>query len=237
MDQKLIDQEVDQVIEGKNYRVTSKAGQPAIIESVADDQARKAAAEQRVMSLGSKIHGQGERAKSLATRAVADAHKLVEEAKQHCKYPVKLSWKNVKFEVEVKHNEDEFAATGQRFGRKMIVKDCHGFCAPGVATYIMGSSGAGKTSLLNILSDRVALINKAKLSGTVVLNDEIPVNQDAFARYAAYVMQDDILFSHFTCLEALTFSARLRLTIPEPEQDALVMQIIKELGLFHVKDS
>lgn len=81
----------------------------------------------------------------------------------------------------------------------------------------MGSSGAGKTSLLNILSDRVALINKAKLSGTVVLNDEIPVNQDAFARYAAYVMQDDILFSHFTCLEALTFSARLRLTIPEWE--------------------
>ena len=93
----------------------------------------------------------------------------------------------------------------------MIVKDCSGYCAPGVATYILGSSGAGKTSLLNILSDRVALINKAKLSGTIVLNDKIPVNQDAFARYAAYVMQDDILFSHFTCLEALTFSARLRL--------------------------
>ena len=50
-------------------------------------------------------------------------------------------------------------------------------------------------------------------------------------------MQDDILFGHFTCLEALTFSARLRLTTPEKEQDALVEKIIKELGLYHVKDS
>lgn len=50
-------------------------------------------------------------------------------------------------------------------------------------------------------------------------------------------MQDDILFSHFTCLEALTFSARLRLTTSHTEQDAMVEKIIKELGLFHVKDS
>lgn len=121
--------------------------------------------------------------------------------------------------------------------RQMIVKDCSGYAAPGVATYIMGSSGAGKTSLLNILADRVALINKAKLSGQVVFNDEIPINQDTYARYAAYVMQDDILFSHFTCLEALTFSARLRLTTPHSEQDEFVIRIIQELGLYHVKDS
>ena len=70
----------------------------------------------------------------------------------------------------------------------MIVKDCSGYAAPGLATYIMVSSGAGKTSLLNIISDRVALINKATLSGDIVFNDEIPVIQDTFARYAAYVM-------------------------------------------------
>jgi ABC-type lipoprotein export system ATPase subunit len=40
----------------------------------------------------------------------------------------------------------------------------------------MGSSGAGKTSLLNILSDRVALINKATLSGNILFNDTMPVN-------------------------------------------------------------
>lgn len=50
-------------------------------------------------------------------------------------------------------------------------------------------------------------------------------------------MQDDILFSHFTCLEALTFSARLKLTTSHEEQDAFVIQTISELGLYHVKDS
>lgn len=89
----------------------------------------------------------------------------MKQAQENCKNPVKISWKNVKFEVEVKQTEEEVAATGQQMRRQMIVKDCSGYAAPGVATYIMGSSGAGKTSLLNILADRVALINKAKLSG------------------------------------------------------------------------
>lgn len=197
---------------------------------------RAAQADAKLGQIGN-VHGKGNRAMSLATRSTADAMKIMEEARAACKNPIKISWKNVKFEVEVKQTEEEVTATGQQFRRQMIVKDCSGYAAPGIATYIMGSSGAGKTSLLNILSDRVALINKAKLSGEVVFNDQIPINQDTFARYAAYVMQDDILFSHFTCLEALTFSARLRLTTSIEEQDKLVEKIIKELGLFHVKDS
>ena len=86
----------------------------------------------------------------------------------------------------------------------------------------MGASGAGKTSLLNILSDRVKMVNKATISGTIVFNDTMPLDQNTFARYAAYVMQDDILFSHFTVKEALTFAARLKLTTPIPEQNALI---------------
>lgn len=50
-------------------------------------------------------------------------------------------------------------------------------------------------------------------------------------------MQDDVLFSHFTVVEALTFTARLKLTTPIAEQDADVSRIIKELGLWHVKES
>ena len=46
-----------------------------------------------------------------------------------------------------------------------------------------------------------------------------------------------MLFSHFTVVEALTFSARLKLTTPEDEQDKDVIRIITELGLFHVRDS
>lgn len=96
----------------------------------------------------------------------------------------------------------------------------------------MGSSGAGKTSLLNILADRVSTkLGNPKISGNILFNDTIPVNKEVFARYGSYVQQDDVLFEHFTVREALTFAARLKLKIPDEEQDRLVEQIIFELGL------
>jgi len=104
----------------------------------------------------------------MATREAADTLARIEDAKTKCPNPIKLSWKNIKFEVEVKCTEQEIEEHKSLFRRQMVVKDCSGYATPGVATYIMGSSGAGKTSLLNILSDRVVLINKATLSGTIV---------------------------------------------------------------------
>lgn len=52
----------------------------------------------------------------------------------------------------------------------------------------MGSSGAGKTSLLNILADRVSSATNTWLEGNITFNDEIPVNKDTFQKFAAYVM-------------------------------------------------
>lgn len=124
-----------------------------------------------------------------------------------------------------------------KFKRQQIVKGASGYAAPGQTTYIMGSSGAGKTSLLNILADRVSLRNKARISGQIVFNDCVPVNTSSFSRYAAYVMQDDILFSHFTVEEALTFAARLKLKVDEEDQNARVKEVIRDLGLYHIRNS
>ena len=44
-----------------------------------------------------------------------------------------------------------------------------------------------------------------------MLNDKIKLTQDKFGDLGAYVMQDDILFAHFTVEEAFTFAARLKL--------------------------
>ena len=65
----------------------------------------------------------------------------------------------------------------------------------------------------------------------MLFNNEIPVNRQTFARYAAYVQQEDILFARFTVREALTFAARLKLTIPHHEQDKRVETLIHDLGL------
>lgn len=170
----------------------------------------------------------GVRGMSLATKTTIDYRVLLERAKERCKQPIKLSWENVKFTAYIKANKQEIAADPKHKKTKSlkIVKGVSGYAAPGQATFIMGSSGAGKTSLLNILADRVTSATSTKLSGNIVFNDEIPVNKDTFQKYAAYVMQDDVLFSTFTVREALTFAARLKLKVSEQEQDILVDQII-----------
>jgi ATP-binding cassette, subfamily G (WHITE), eye pigment precursor transporter len=77
--------------------------------------------------------------------------------------------------------------------------------------YVMGASGAGKTSLLNLISDRASEKNGAKIEGTVLINNKTVVKQKTFGTIASFVMQDDILFEFLTVREALTFAARLRL--------------------------
>jgi ABC-type multidrug transport system ATPase subunit len=56
-----------------------------------------------------------------------------------------------------------------------ILKGVSGFALPGQTLYIMGASGAGKTSLLNIISDRASTKNGSKIEGSIMINNEIPV--------------------------------------------------------------
>jgi len=56
-----------------------------------------------------------------------------------------------------------------------IIKGVSGHAYPGQTLYIMGSSGAGKTSLLNIISDRISASRGNRISGKVLINDEVPL--------------------------------------------------------------
>lgn len=118
-----------------------------------------------------------------------------------------------------------------------ILKDVSGYAMPGTATFIMGASGSGKTSLLNIIADRVMKNSERQISGEIMFNDKVPVTQKSFGQVGGYVMQDDILFSFLTVKEALTFAARLRLRLPEKEQDERVLDLLKNLGLWDVQDT
>ena len=176
---------------------------------------------------------------SLATKGNIDPIALLERAKEQCKQPIKLSWEDLSFEAVISTTPAERDADRSLGKTKLlrIVKRVSGYAAPGQATYIMGSSGAGKTSLLNILADRVTSATNTKLSGNILFNDEMAVNKESFQKYAAYVMQDDVLFATFTVREALTFAARLKLKVSEPEQDRLVAKIIVDLGMSHISES
>mmetsp|Transcript_23207 Transcript_23207/g.30989 ORF Transcript_23207/g.30989 Transcript_23207/m.30989 type:complete len:376 (-) Transcript_23207:1065-2192(-) len=150
---------------------------------------------------------------------------------------VKISFSNVQFSVTVRASRDQ-QRNGEPAEKTLnILKDVTGFCLPSQTTFIMGASGAGKTSLLNLLSDRVGIKPGMTVRGKIAFNDVHTLNQQLFSNYATYVMQDDVIFAYFTVKEALTFAARLKLKCSEEEQDRRVDELIGDLGLEQCKDT
>jgi ABC-type multidrug transport system fused ATPase/permease subunit len=126
------------------------------------------------------------------------------------KEPIKLTWHNLNYTVSIKNKDATIT-------KKKVLQDCSGYANPGQTLYIMGASGAGKTSLMNALTDRIAVNQDCLLSGDRLCNDTVPLSAKLFGSFGVYVMQDDIIFKSFTVKEALTFAARLRLKCSEEE--------------------
>jgi ABC-type multidrug transport system ATPase subunit len=83
------------------------------------------------------------------------------------------------------------------------LKNVSGYALPGETLYVMGMSGSGKTSLLNVLSDRINVSSSHRVSGRILLNNKIPVTAAVYGKIGGYVMQDDVLFAYFSPREAL----------------------------------
>ncbi|XP_068660263.1 ABC transporter G family member 22-like [Aristolochia californica] len=98
----------------------------------------------------------------------------------------------------------------------------------------MGPSGSGKTTLLNLLSGRA---RSSGSTGTITYNDQ-PYNKSLKKRIG-FVLQDDVVFSHLTVKETLTYAARLRLsnTLTKRQMEERAMDVISELGLERCQDS
>jgi ABC-type multidrug transport system ATPase subunit len=91
--------------------------------------------------------------------------------------------------------------------RLALLKGVSGSFRPGVLTALMGVSGAGKTTLMDVLAGR-------KTGGYIEGNISIsgyPKNQETFARVSGYCEQNDIHSPQLTVSESLLFSAWLRL--------------------------
>lgn len=104
----------------------------------------------------------------------------------------------------------------------------------GSLTAIIGGSGSGKTSLLNVMAGRMAA-SRVKVSGSTTFDDSGDINSIR----SAYVMQQDVLIPTLTVRETLRYSADLRLPPPttQEERHAVVEKVILELGLKECADT
>lgn len=98
-------------------------------------------------------------------------------------------------------------AQGIQEDRLELLKGVSGAFRPGVLTALMGVSGAGKTTLMDVLAGR-------KTGGYIEGNISISgytKKQETFARVSGYCEQNDIHSPHVTVHESLVYSAWLRL--------------------------
>jgi len=146
--------------------------------------------------------------------------------------PITLSFNQIQQEVDIKK------WFGFKFERSLeVLKGVSGVAKNGEFLAILGGSGSGKTSLLNILAGR-AINNRDNnhIQGEIKLNGHTiatGVIEKMMKSIAGYVTQDDYLLHNLTVRETLRYAALLKLPRIMTRKQKLqqVENIIQELRL------
>jgi ABC-type multidrug transport system ATPase subunit/ABC-type multidrug transport system permease subunit len=115
-----------------------------------------------------------------------------------------------------------------------LLKGVSGFAQAGSVTALMGSSGAGKTTLMDVIAGRKT---GGKITGKILLNG-YPATDLSIRRCTGYCEQMDIHSEAATIREALTFSSFLRQdsSIPDSQKYDSVEECLDLLGLRDIAD-
>uniref|UniRef100_A0A8C1LKM5 ABC transporter domain-containing protein n=1 Tax=Cyprinus carpio TaxID=7962 RepID=A0A8C1LKM5_CYPCA len=141
-----------------------------------------------------------------------------------------LTFHNLRYSIK-----ERLGMFSMQWVEKDILKDVSGIMNPGMNA-IMGPTGSGKTSLLDVIAGRK---DPRGLKSGQVLVDNTIVTSD-LRLCSAYVVQNDILMGTLTVRENLAFSANLRLSRKEyssADKQMRVDSVIQELGLNDCADT
>jgi ABC-type multidrug transport system ATPase subunit len=117
---------------------------------------------------------------------------------------------------------------------KQILSGISGAVHPGELMAIMGASGAGKTTFLDILARK----NKVGVtSGDFYLNGE-KIRNEEFKSVIGFVDQDDTLLPTLTVHETILDSALLRLPkeMSRGSKEQRVEDVERQLGIYHIRN-
>ncbi|XP_013180956.1 PREDICTED: ATP-binding cassette sub-family G member 1-like [Papilio xuthus] len=116
-------------------------------------------------------------------------------------------------------------------GRKTVLNNVSGSFNAGELTVIIGQSGAGKSSLMDILAGYTK-----PTSGTLYVNGRVRVH-NRFLRRSCYILQDDRVQDMLTIQESLHIAAELKLGnhISTEQKKQRVQEIMTSLAMTKVR--
>ncbi|XVF24912.1 hypothetical protein REPUB_Repub13aG0168400 [Reevesia pubescens] len=146
--------------------------------------------------------------------------------------PLAMTFDTVNYYVDM---PPEMKAQGVGEDRLQLLRGVTGAFRPGVLTALMGVSGAGKTTLMDVLAGRKTggyIEGDIKISG-------FPKIQETFARISGYCEQTDIHSPQVTIRESLIYSAFLRLSkeVSNEEKMIFVDEVMELVELDNLKDA
>jgi len=114
-----------------------------------------------------------------------------------------------------------------------ILKGINGIIAPGQVCAILGGSGAGKTTFLDILANKDKV---GEVEGSIRINGR-ELQRHEMKRMCGFVDQEDTLMATLTVWEVLLLSAQLRCprTMTDKQKQQRVLQIMTELRIDHLR--
>ncbi|KAM7513222.1 hypothetical protein LguiB_012097 [Lonicera macranthoides] len=163
--------------------------------------------------------------RSASSRSISARVGSISEADQNRKRgmvlpfePLSITFDDIRYAVNM---PQEMKAQGVPEDTLELLKGVSGAFRPGVLTALMGVSGAGKTTLMDVLAGRKT---GGYIEGRITISG-YPKKQETFARIAGYCEQTDIHSPHVTVSESLQYSAWLRLP---PEVDTATQKMFVE---------
>ncbi|XP_057470461.1 pleiotropic drug resistance protein 2-like isoform X2 [Actinidia eriantha] len=146
--------------------------------------------------------------------------------------PLSLAFDRVNYYVDM---PAEMKSQGIEEARLQLLRDVSGAFRPGVLTALVGVSGAGKTTLMDVLAGRKT---GGYIEGSISISG-YPKNQATFARVSGYCEQNDIHSPYVTVYESLIYSAWLRLSkdVNKGMRKMFVEEVMELVELSPLRDS
>lgn len=124
----------------------------------------------------------------------------------------------------------EFRGIGMSFGGKVAVADINLSIDQGDFVVLLGPSGGGKTTLLNILG---GFLNPTE--GRVFIDGQDVTPTPPAKRPTTTVFQDYALFPHMSVAGNIAFGLKMR-KVPKQEQEKRIERALEMVGLGHLAE-